>query len=82
MTTTNFEPLGKRVDEYLSHKELQRFPSGTAIHKHAGEAMMALAPVLIQLMHEHEVVSVKTKIATATITDDGELAVTRWELPL
>ena len=73
---------GKAVDTYLSHQDLQRFPEGSAPYQRATNELVALAPALIQLMHEHEVICVKTRVAVAEISDDGKLTVARFEVPL
>lgn len=74
------EPLGRAIDDYLSHQDMQRFPEGSAPYQRATEEMVALAPALIQLMQEHGVVMVRTKTATAEISDDGKLTVKRYEV--
>ena len=76
------DPLGRAVDELLSHQELLKFPEGSAPHKSAEQAVASLTPDLIQLMKAHEVMEIRTKKAVASLSDDGELRVTRVEMPL
>lgn len=83
MTINSIEPtIGERIDIYLATQDLLKFPASSAIHNNAAKDIEWMRPALTVQMVAEGVQHARTKIATATLDDNGELTVKKWEMAL
>lgn len=74
--------IGEQVDIFLATQELLKFPKGSDIHARAEADLKWMRPALVVAMGAEGITSARTRIATATLDDDGELTVEKYEVAL
>ena len=74
--------LTERIDECYGTQGMLDFPVGSAPHARASKDIEWMMPALVVAMAAEGITYARTKVATATISDDGTLTVEKWELPI
>jgi len=74
--------IGERIDEYHATQQLLKFPAGSEVHARASQDVEWLLPALRVAMVAEGITHARTKVATATIDDNGTLVVEKYEVAL
>jgi hypothetical protein len=73
------QTLGERIDEVHSVQQLLRFPKGSDTYARAQQDLEWRLPALTIHMVAEGITHARTKLATASLSDDGKLTVEKWE---